>query len=179
MLHGWAGSKKPYLFCSLVGFLKSKVDGLRQAEEWIDRCWGKIPDKIQRLGKQAVWINFISEKEVEEFLHSVEAEGESSSPYSVLERWMECMGPPPNPVGLKIQGAPLHVWHEDVFKLIGNCLGRTVEVDYRQQKQGLSGSRESEGDPGQHSFLTKISVHLGGRGEIPCYSREKRICDEF
>lgn len=41
------------------------------------------------------------------------------------------MGPPPNPVGLKIQGAPLHVWHEDVFKLIGNCLGRTVEVDCR------------------------------------------------
>lgn len=34
-------------------------------------------------------------------------------------------------MGLKIQGVPLHVWDEEIFSLIGNCLGRTVEIDHQ------------------------------------------------
>lgn len=42
---------------------------------------------------------------------------------------MECPGYPPRPCWLKINGVPLHAWPEDVFNLLGGCLGRTVEVD--------------------------------------------------
>lgn len=72
------------------------------------------------LGQQAIWIKLLSEKDLEEFLDKAAIERDSS-PFSVLERWMECMGSPPTPVGLKIQGVPLHVSDEEIFSLIGNC----------------------------------------------------------
>lgn len=87
-----------------------------------------MPDKVQKLGQEAVWIKLLSEKNLEEFLDKA-AIKQDSSPFSVLERWMDHMGSPPTPVGLKILGVPLHVWDEEIFSLIGNYLGRTVEID--------------------------------------------------
>lgn len=34
------------LFCSVVGFLKTEVEGLRKTENWIEKCWGKLPDTV-------------------------------------------------------------------------------------------------------------------------------------
>lgn len=42
---------------------------------------------------------------------------------------MEVIGSPPCPRWVKISGVPLQVWREWVFRLLGGCLGRTVEVD--------------------------------------------------
>lgn len=52
-------------------------------------------------------------------------------PFIVLERWMEVLGPPPRPLWVHVKGLPLHIWHEKVFDLIGEFLGRAVKVDWR------------------------------------------------
>lgn len=75
-------------------------------------------------------MQFQSEEEVEEVL-MVAKDQDINSPFTVLERWMEHLGPPPCPSWVRVKGIPLHVWHEEVFRLIGNCLGRTVEIDER------------------------------------------------
>ena len=73
-------------------------------------------------------MQFLTEKEVEEVLESATRIGDPS-PFNVLERWMECLGHHPCPCWIKIKGLPLHAWHEDVFKLLGGCLGSAVEID--------------------------------------------------
>lgn len=62
-----------------------------------------MPDKVQMLGEKAVWIKFISDKDLEEFLDKADFEHDSST-FSMLMRWMECMGSPPSPVRLKFRG---------------------------------------------------------------------------
>lgn len=42
---------------------------------------------------------------------------------------MEIIGRPPSPCWLKVAGVPLPVWSEGVFRLVGDCSGRTMEVD--------------------------------------------------
>lgn len=42
---------------------------------------------------------------------------------------MEYLDPPPSPSWVRVKGVPLHVWDEEVFRLVGNCLGRTAEID--------------------------------------------------
>eukprot|EP00268_Persea_americana_P062626 TRINITY_DN80456_c0_g1_i1.p2 TRINITY_DN80456_c0_g1~~TRINITY_DN80456_c0_g1_i1.p2 ORF type:complete len:156 (-),score=29.04 TRINITY_DN80456_c0_g1_i1:37-504(-) len=74
-------------------------------------------------------MQFLTEKEVEEVLEG------GPSPFIALERWMECLGQPPRPCWIKIKGVPLHAWHEEVFKLLGGCFGRTVEVDEKTIKE--------------------------------------------
>lgn len=39
---------------------------------------------------------------------------------------MEVLG---RPVWVNFQGVPAHSWNEEIFKLLGNCLGRTILVD--------------------------------------------------
>lgn len=94
----------------------------------MDRFWGKMLDRIQMLDEQVVWMQFPAEKEAKEVMERA-TRVESSSPFFALEKWMECPGYPPRPCWLKINGVPLHAWPEDVFNLLGGCLGRTVEVD--------------------------------------------------
>lgn len=44
-----AQDQKKALFCSIVGFLKTHIDGQKQAEKWLERCWKKMADKIQMI----------------------------------------------------------------------------------------------------------------------------------
>eukprot|EP00268_Persea_americana_P002365 TRINITY_DN10711_c0_g2_i1.p1 TRINITY_DN10711_c0_g2~~TRINITY_DN10711_c0_g2_i1.p1 ORF type:complete len:318 (-),score=66.73 TRINITY_DN10711_c0_g2_i1:542-1495(-) len=120
--------QKQTLYCSLVGFHKSKTNGLMRSELWIESCWGRKPVNIKMLDDNIVWMQFHMEKEVEEVLDRAAKKG-IPSPFTMLERWMEVQGPPATTVWVRIKGVPLQVWHEEVFKLLGYCLGRTVEVD--------------------------------------------------
>eukprot|EP00268_Persea_americana_P009406 TRINITY_DN13780_c0_g1_i5.p1 TRINITY_DN13780_c0_g1~~TRINITY_DN13780_c0_g1_i5.p1 ORF type:complete len:144 (-),score=29.00 TRINITY_DN13780_c0_g1_i5:31-462(-) len=52
----------------------------------------------------------------------------------MIQRWMEVLGTPPNPIWVKVKGVPLQAWHEGVFRLIGDCAGKTVEVDVRTRE---------------------------------------------
>lgn len=88
--------QKKSLYSSLVGFLKSKSDGLKQVESWLESCWGKMPHNMQMLDDQVVWMQVSSPGEVEEIL-LLAATGDFPSPFSVLQRWMEVLGSPPNP----------------------------------------------------------------------------------
>ena len=82
---------------------------------------------MQKLDEQVVWLQLSSSREVDEFL--LKAIGGSSSPFSMIERWIEILGTPPNPIWVKVKGVPLQAWHEGGFRLIGDCAGKTVEVD--------------------------------------------------
>ena len=42
---------------------------------------------------------------------------------------------PTGEVWLRFIGVPLHVWREGVFRILGNCVGRTLEVDHRKTQQ--------------------------------------------
>lgn len=59
--------QKKTLFCSLISFLKSK-SRVVQAEAWLESSGGRMPVKIQVLDDQVVWMEFLSEKEVDEVL---------------------------------------------------------------------------------------------------------------
>lgn len=48
---------------------------------------------------------------------------------------MEVLGPPLYPIWVTMKGVLLHAWHEDIFRMIGNCIGRTLEVDQRTISQ--------------------------------------------
>lgn len=54
-----------------------------------------------------------------------------SSSFSAVERWMEIQGHPLHPYWIRMKGAPLHVWRESIFRKLGNCFGRTLEVDWQ------------------------------------------------
>lgn len=43
---------------------------------------------------------------------------------------MEMIGSPPWPCWVRFYRIPLHAWREDVFRLLGDCLGVTMEVDH-------------------------------------------------
>lgn len=42
---------------------------------------------------------------------------------------MEVIGSPPTPKWIHFHGVPLHAWHEGVFRLLGDFIGSTIEVD--------------------------------------------------
>lgn len=90
--------QKTSLYHSLVGFLKSKSGNIKQTEKWLDRCAGISPCNTQMLDDQVLWMQFSSRKEVKEVLPVAASPGGSPSPFSVLERWMEVLGSPPNSV---------------------------------------------------------------------------------
>lgn len=117
------------------------------------------------LRQKAVWIKLISEKDLEAFLDKAVLERDSS-PFSALEKWMECMGSPPSPVGLKIQGVPLHVWDAEILRLMGNCLGRTVEVDCRTSNKKCL-------EAGRVKVLLDRSVSL--TNSVPIWAEEVKF----
>lgn len=40
--------------------------------------------------------------------------------------WTSCYK---SPSWVRVKGLSLHVWHEEIFWLVDNCLGRLVEID--------------------------------------------------
>lgn len=57
--------QKQTLYCSSVGFLKSKMNGLMRSELSIESCWGRKPVNIKMLDDNVVWMQFHMEKEIE------------------------------------------------------------------------------------------------------------------
>lgn len=42
---------------------------------------------------------------------------------------MEVLGSPPRDCWVRFRGVPLHVWSEDIFSLLNDYVGSTIEVD--------------------------------------------------
>lgn len=118
---------------SLVRFLKHPVQGLPRVFPRLGSRQGKLPDKVKLLDSTAVWMQFGSDMEAEEFLLSIR--GEEDSPFQAVKRWMEILGRPQGGVWLR------HVWREGVIKLLGDSVSQTLEVDRRtiQQEDPLFG----------------------------------------
>lgn len=83
----------------------------------------------------ADWLQFSSEEEASEFL--VFGNNGKDSPFLAIERWMEVIARPPWAVWLRFRGVPQHVWMEGIFRLLGDCVGKTLEVDIRTVEQEL------------------------------------------
>lgn len=74
-----------------------------------------------------VWMEMHSKEDVPEVLKL--ATHAQNSPFKALDRWTEILGSPPSEVWIRLRGVPLHVWCEETFSLLGDCVGSTVEVD--------------------------------------------------
>ncbi|KAJ8644802.1 hypothetical protein MRB53_006550 [Persea americana] len=68
-----------------------------------------------------------SEAKVADILHL--AAVSDHTPFKAIDRWMEVMGSPLSDTWIRIYGVPLHVWREETFSLLGECLGSLIEVD--------------------------------------------------
>lgn len=71
------------------------------SELWLERVWGKMPVSIKLMDPSTVLIQLSSSKEIDEILKVAQ---ESSSPFAMLERWMEVISVPLRPQGVKILG---------------------------------------------------------------------------
>lgn len=116
--------KKALILC-LMGFLKNPSGGVWEVELWLAKTWGRKPITIKLLENDIVLMQVSSEVEIEEILRCAE----SSSPFITLQRWMEVIGAQPRPKWTRFRGVPLQAWREGVFRLLGDVLGRTLEVD--------------------------------------------------
>ncbi|XXG42365.1 hypothetical protein AAC387_Pa01g2666 [Persea americana] len=112
---------------SLVGFLKQGSGGVNVADLWLNRVWGKKPIGTKMMDWDTIIIQLSSAREVEEVLDC--ANILVHSPFVAIDRWMEVIGSPPSFWWVRLYGVPLQVWREGVFRLLGGCLGQTVEVD--------------------------------------------------
>lgn len=63
-------------------------------------------------------------------------------------------GEAPGEVWLRFKGVPLYVWREGVFKLLGDCVGQTLEVDHRTIQQ-------------EDLFYGRVKVLLDDTRELP------------
>lgn len=102
----------------LVGSLKP-ITRIRDVEAWLERVCRKLTTSIKMLDLYTVQIQLSSNK-MDKMLAFIE---DSSSPFAMLERWMEVVGFPPRPQFVKIFGVPLQTWREGIFRLLGDCLG--------------------------------------------------------
>lgn len=92
--------------------------------------WGKMPAMTKLIDADTIIMEFLSDEEVEEVIRCVEAPSSSlSSPFLVVDRWMEVIGSPPKPCWVRFSGVPLHAWREEILRLLGDCLGESLEVD--------------------------------------------------
>lgn len=130
--------EKRALRCYLVGFLRHKAEGVRAVESLLAFFWGKMAARMKMLDEEAVVMQFPSEKEVEEVLIYADR---SSSPFLALDRWMQVIGAPPSPRWVRILGVPLHAWRVGVFRLLGDCIGQTLEVDQATISEVLTHGR--------------------------------------
>lgn len=77
-----------------------------------------------------VWFQFSSVKEVELVLQKVTTSADPF-PFVTFDRWMQFTGYPQRQLWAKILGVPMGAWNEELFKLVGNCNGKSLEVDRR------------------------------------------------
>lgn len=74
-----------------------------------------------------VWLELQSDAEVADILHLAVVPVHIL--FKVIERWMEVMGSPPSDTWIRLRGVPLHVRREEIFSLLGECLGSLKKVD--------------------------------------------------
>lgn len=79
--------KKSVLRHSLVGFLKSRMEGVKVVESWLYNYWGKM----------AVRINLLDEKAVERSGGSALCDGWVFFPFMAIDRWTEVISSLPFP----------------------------------------------------------------------------------
>lgn len=121
--------RKRSLKVYLVGFLKPAYSGTREVESWLDRFWGKTVVGVKSMEVDTRLIELASDKEVAKVPAC--AKDFSSSPFLVLEIWMEVIGSPTHPQWVKFSGVPLQTKRVGIFRLLGDCLGQTLEIDRR------------------------------------------------
>ena len=110
-------------------------------------------------GYLTVWIKLCSEAEVKESLYY--AQDQANSPFVQLERWMEILGSPSHDVWVRFKGVPLHVWREETFSLLGDCVGSTVGVDpATAKKQMLLFGRVKVARDINQTLLLRIFLYL-------------------
>lgn len=87
------------------------------------------------MATDVVLIQFLSIKEVNEALERMRNQSPSLS--IAIDRWMEVLASLAKPRWLKISGVPMHTWREGIFRLIGKCVGSTLEVDPRTSSKEI------------------------------------------
>lgn len=110
---------------SLVGFLKDN-EGICKVLSWFNFILGKPPLDVKMTGTLMVWTKLRSEAEVVDTLYY--AENYANSPFLEIGRWMEILGSLACDILVKFEGV-LHVWREEIFSLLGDCMRSPLEVD--------------------------------------------------
>lgn len=108
-----------------MGFLKPGTGWETRVEAWLQDVWCKMTVKTKLIDTDIVIMQFLSDK-VNEVLRCTKT---MSSSFVAVDRWMEVIRSAPRPCWVRFHGVPLHAWREEVFRLLGNCLGATLEVD--------------------------------------------------
>ncbi|KAJ8616575.1 hypothetical protein MRB53_035947 [Persea americana] len=117
----WASREgKKDLQRALVGFLTSNRNGLQRVDNWLAKTCGLLPVQLALMDDWAIWMLFVSEDEANAALSSA-MNNLGSSPFQAIERCMEVVGRPPRPCWVRMK--------ESVFRKLGDCLDRTLEVD--------------------------------------------------
>lgn len=117
----------------------------------------KIATKM--MDEETMLVQLNSFKEVEEIMANAD---DPSSPFVGLERWLEVRGSPPRPRRVRISRVPLQAWLERIFRLLGNCLGHTIEVDPKtSSKEVISHGRVKVLLRRVHKFPAQIPLLAG------------------
>lgn len=111
---------------SLVGFLKEN-EGISKVLSWFNFILGKPLLDVEMTGPLMVWTKLRSEAEVVDSLYY--AENYANSPFLEIGRWMEILESLACDILVKFEGVLLHVWREEIFSLLGDCMRSTLEVD--------------------------------------------------
>lgn len=82
----------------------------------------------RQLGERVVLMQMSSEEEATQMLR-LALQKLTGSQFRVVERRMEWQGCLASPISVRMREVPAHAWNEDIFRLLGNCVGRALMVD--------------------------------------------------
>lgn len=152
-------SEKKTQCLSLIGFLKPNQE-LADAALWLQSFWGRSTAGLKQLEGNTVHIQLLLEEEVRQVLQCTV--DPSSSPFIALDRWMEVIGSPPITKWIHLLGVPLQAWNEGVFRLLGDFIGSTIEVDCRTlEKEVLAYGRVKVLTSRLCKLLLEIPLSIG------------------
>lgn len=90
---------------------------------------GRVKEgETRRLCARSILNQMSSIEEADQVLRRIRGELQGS-PFRVMERWMEMQGRLAFPVWVTMRRVSVHAWNKEVFRLLGNCVGRTLVVD--------------------------------------------------
>lgn len=82
---------------------------------------------VRRRSPYLYWINPLSQNDFS-LLIKVDTVLKDS-PVRRMDCWMDVLGGQSQPSFIRMEGIPLHVWDESVFKCLGDCLGVVMKID--------------------------------------------------